>query len=131
MRPTHRDRLLLVLTLAFAAAVFTTGIRWGLPSRAADPYLSGDREPWDGKRILELTGGMESNPTVGADVDLNPLADRSKPIPLNATDQQRAEIVRRYRLFTYQPDEWNTMRSLAGMQPSQLELDPKLYQYGG
>jgi hypothetical protein len=129
VRPS--DRVLLAACLTFAALVFTTGIQWGLPSRAADPYLFGDREPWDGKHILELTGGMSGDPSVGADVDLNPLGDRSKPILLNATDQQRAEIVRRYRLFTYQPDEWNTMRSLAGMKPGQLQLDPRLYQYGG
>jgi hypothetical protein len=126
-----RERVLTLGCLLFASAIFVTGIGWGLPSRDADPYLFGTRTPWTGREILDLTGDLSTDPAKGADVDLNPLADRSQPIVLNATDAQRAEIVRRYRLFTYQPDEWNTMRSLAGMKPRQLQLDPRLYQYGG
>jgi hypothetical protein len=50
---------------------------------------------------------------------------------LNETDAQRAAIMVRYRLYTYQPDEMITMMSLASMHPSRGDLDPKLYQYGG
>lgn len=131
MTPTLRRRLALAFCLALAAGCFVTGIDWGLPSRAADPYLFGSREPWTGAEILKRSGGWGADATKGADVDLNPLTDRSKPVWLNETDAQRAEIVRRYRLFSYQPDEWNTMRSLAGMRPGEGQLDPRLYQYGG
>ena len=107
---------------------FLLGIGWGLPSRDADAVMFGDRTPWTGEEILELSGGFEQSREVGADVDLSP-TDHGEL--LNATDTQRAEIVRRYRLFTQQPDEWNTLRSLATMRPKQLDFDPRLYQYGG
>lgn len=126
-----RERLILSFCLLFAGGVFIVGLTWGLPSHESDPFLFGDRTPWTGREIIQLTGALNTDPSQGADVDLNPLADRTQPILLNATDAQRAEIVRRYRLFTYQPDEWNTMRSLAGMNPREFRLDPRLYQYGG
>ncbi|MEL7238080.1 MAG: hypothetical protein AAGK78_04395 [Planctomycetota bacterium] len=119
------------LPLACAAAAllwFLLGINWGLPTRDADAVLFGDRTPWTGHEILELAGGFEQSREVGADVDLTP-ADKDGV--LNATDAQRAQIVRRYRLFTQQPDEWNTLRSLATMRPGEFDFDPKLYQYGG
>ena len=50
---------------------------------------------------------------------------------LNETDSQRAEIVRRYRLYSYQPDEMITFNALRQMKPGAGQLDPKLYQYGG
>ncbi|HLL91239.1 MAG TPA: glycosyltransferase family 39 protein [Tepidisphaeraceae bacterium] len=114
----------------FAAATGLTGITWGLPSLAADPYLFGDRTPWTGQEIIALAGQFTSDANTGSDVDRNPL-DRRTTLVLNATDAERAEIVRRYRLYTYQPDEFITLRSLAGMKPGQLQLDPKVYQYGG
>jgi hypothetical protein len=43
----------------------------------------------------------------------------------------RARILRRYRLYSYQPDEMITFRALAMMHPGALDFDPKLYQYGG
>jgi hypothetical protein len=43
----------------------------------------------------------------------------------------RARIIRRYRLYSFQPDEMITFRALAGMHPGALKLDPRLYQYGG
>ncbi|HEX4053543.1 MAG TPA: hypothetical protein VHX86_04690 [Tepidisphaeraceae bacterium] len=46
-------------------------------------------------------------------------------------DVSRARILRRYRLYSYQPDEMITFRALAMMHPGQMEFDPKLYQYGG
>jgi hypothetical protein len=126
----NRERILLAACLVFAAAVFTTGITWGLPSRAADPFLFGDRTPWTGAEIMALAP-VPDDRNRGADVDPNPLAGRDRVLVLNETDRQRAEIVRRYRLFTYQPDEYNTMSALSGMNPGSLELDPRLYQYGG
>lgn len=81
--------------------------------------------------IMRLCGDRTHDAARGADVDVDPLADRSKVICLNETNRQRAEIVRRYRLYTYQPDEMVTMMSLASMRPGQRDFDPKLYQYGG
>jgi hypothetical protein len=118
--------------LVGALAWFVVGINWGLPSRRADAYLFGpNRQPWTGAQIMDLAPGAALESNRGADVDLNPILNRDRPVVLNETDRQRAEIVRRYRLFTYQPDEWNTMRSLAGMRPGEGRLDPRLYQYGG
>ena len=123
--------------LAFAGlllvlAWFLLGINWGLPSRRADAYLFGaGRQPWTGAQIMELLPGTGFDSDRGADVDDNPIDDRARPVALNKTDAQRAEIVRRYRLFSYQPDEVITMMSLSGMRPGEGKLDPRLYQYGG
>jgi hypothetical protein len=118
--------------LLLALAWFCAGINWGLPSRGADAYLFGQgREPWTGKQILALAGGGAIDPNRGADVDLNPVVNRDQPVVLNDTDAKRAEIVRRYRLYSHQPDEMITFNALRQMDPGARRLDPKLYQYGG
>src|SRR5688572_25024514 len=125
-----RRRIVLAMLFVVAMFVFIPGINWGLPSRAADVFLFGEEPAWDGAKILSLAGGW-GDANVGADVDRNPLARSTQPVLLNETDEQRAEIVRRYRLFSHQPDEMITFRALSQMSPGELELDPKLYQYGG
>jgi len=121
-----------VFGLVFAGAWFVLGINWGLPSRRADGYLFGDpSKAWSGKQIIDLAGGWDENANRGADVDLNPVTGRQQPVVLNATDARRAEIVRRYRLFSHQPDEMITFRALSQMRPAERKLDPRLYQYGG
>jgi hypothetical protein len=127
---TTRERLLVFCCLLFAGGLFVLGINWGLPSRTSDEFLFGGRKPWTGAEILALAP-IEEDPSRGADVDADPLTGRDKVLVLNQTDKQRAEIVRRYRLFTYQPDEYNTLKSLSGMNPGQFQLDPRMYQYGG
>lgn len=109
------------------------GIGWGLPSRSIDPFLFGEDEPWPGEKIYRLSGaGAKFSPERGADVDPDPLQRLSpEPVPLTETDEQLARIYLRYRLYTYQPDEMITMMALAGMNPRRLDLDPRLYQYGG
>lgn len=126
--PVSRRGLLAVF--AIAMGVFCTGINWGLPSRKVDPFLFGDRPVWTGAQILALLPNTVDD-TRGADVDANPISPSTQPVVLNATDAQRAEIVRRYRLFTCQPDEMITMMALSQMRPGEGKLDPKLYQYGG
>jgi len=124
------SRIALVASFLFAVIAFALGIHWGLPSRAADPFLFGQRAPWTGEQIRKLIGDR-ATAGLGADVDRDPLISRDGPVWLNETDAQRAAIVLRYRLYSAQPDEMITFMSLAGMQPSRFELDPKLYQYGG
>ncbi len=122
----------MILVLVLASAVALTGVRWGLPSRHSDRYLFGTRTPWSGKRLAELKGDdWHRRNGVGADVDVDPIRQRERAVDLTATDRRRAEILVRYRLYTHQPDEPITLRALAGMQPSRLRMDPKLYQYGG
>ena len=119
--------------------VSCVGISWGLPSRKIDKYLFGGGEVWSGEKIYRLANAGEKlsqdrASRTGADVDVDPLKGSEKidePIPLTATDEDIAKIYLRYRLYTYQPDETITMMALAGMRPSRLELDPRLYQYGG
>ncbi|MCB9865630.1 MAG: glycosyltransferase family 39 protein [Phycisphaerales bacterium] len=105
------------------------GIGWGLPSHADDRYLFAG-EPWPAERLAEAAAAR-LDPALGADVDVDPLAARAEPVVLNATTTGVAEIVRRYRLFTRQPDEMITIMALSGMRPRALQLDPRLYQYGG
>lgn len=130
MTAAWRSRLALGMLLLGACFVFCRGLAWGLPARRVDPYLFGRHPVWSGREILELAGDRAYNPALGADVDINPI-DRSQPVWLNQTDRQRAEIILRYRLYTYQPDEMITMMALAAMRPSAGDFDPKLYQYGG
>ena len=123
---------LLVLGLVlFAGILYFTGIGWGLPSRDSDSLLFGDRAPWTGEEIMALAGPWDQSANRGADIAMHQLLGRDQPIELNDTDAKRAEIVRRYRLYSAQPDEMITFRSLSGMKPGKLRLDPKLYQYGG
>lgn len=60
-----------------------------------------------------------------------PLADRDRAVVVNATDRERARIVRRYWLMSYQPDEFATFAALARIKPSRVDLDPRMYKYGG
>lgn len=128
----RRDVAIVCCLLIFAAGVFLPGLNWGLPSGEADRYLFFSRPggSWSGREILALAGATE-DPDRGADVASHPSAGRRNPVVVNGTDEDRARIVRRYRLMSYQPDEWNTLKALSEMKPGQGNLDPKLYQYGG
>ena len=106
------------------------GIGWGLPSRRYDTFLFGDQEPWSGQRIAELSGSAGWRDLQrAADVDLNPQSDLGRSV--TATEADVAEILRRYRLFSHQPDEMITFMAIARMHPGRFDFDPKLYQYGG
>ncbi|MCH7719794.1 MAG: glycosyltransferase family 39 protein [Planctomycetes bacterium] len=125
-------RLILLGILLLYAATCVTAIDWGLPSARSDPYLFGSDEPWSGEKIYRLAGGSGfGDPQVAADVDLDPIQPAELPINLTATPEGVASIYLRYRLYSHQPDEMIVLRSLAGMRPKSLQLDPKLYQYGG
>ena len=107
-------------------------LRWGLPDQQRDELLFGGQPTWkaeryDAARVLQERQQRQG----GADTDLNPLAERDRIIILTADEGARAEILRRYRLFSRQPDEMITFMALQRMQPRRLDFDPKLYQYGG
>ncbi len=105
---------------------------WGLPDSQRDDLLFDGGPAWSADRYgaaTDLERLRERN--AGADTDLNPLADRNHIVDLTPDDAARAEILRRYRLFSRQPDEMIIFRALQRMNPRQLDLDPKLYQYGG
>jgi len=125
-----KHRLILAGIVAVTLIIDLVGIGWGLPSRSADRLLFGDAEPWSGARIAELTDAeVRRDLERGADVDLNP-RERSGASS-TATDAERAEVYRRYRLFSHQPDEMITLMAIASMHPGRFDFDPKLYQYGG
>ncbi len=132
------SRFWLAGVVGLAAISSIVGIGWGLPSRSIDKYLFGEDEAWSGEKIYRLANAEaklapDSASRTGADVDVNPLKkpESGGPISLTMTDEDVARIYLRYRLYTFQPDEMITMMALAGMRPSQLQLDPRLYQYGG
>lgn len=117
--------------ILLACGVFGTGIHWGLPSSTADFFLFGDHAVWSGERMIALQGPDRPDRNRAADVDRDPVAFTQSAVVLNATDEQRAQIVRRYRLFSDQPDEMTTMMALAQMHPGRGDLDPRMYKYGG
>jgi hypothetical protein len=125
------EAAILVCLLAIGGCVFLTGIWWGLPSRAVDPFLFGDHAVWSGKEIMLLAGNPDQDKDRAVDVSSKPLSNRNHVTVVNATDQDRARIVRRYRLMSYQPDEFTTFAALSQMKPSSGDLDPRMYKYGG
>lgn len=105
---------------------------WGLPSTKDDGLLFGGGPPWDAQRFEAARRALaHATRPAGADTDANPLGAIHEPTVLTTDDAARAEILLRYRLYSRQPDEMITFRALARMKPSQLDLDPRLYQYGG
>ncbi|MBI3834770.1 MAG: hypothetical protein HY287_10615 [Planctomycetes bacterium] len=131
------SRLGLCGVVIFYSAISIIGITWGLPSRSIDRFLFPDGDVWSGEKIYKLSNAgeklsVEALRIRGADVDVNPTeAGTKNVISLNSTEQDIAQILLRYRLYTYQPDEMITMMALSGMNPRKLQLDPRLYQYGG
>src|SRR5215475_2323855 len=87
-----------VFVLLVACAAFLPGINWGLPSKTPDLFLFGGSERWSGEKVNSLAPADAG--TLGADVDANPIGDRNRVVLLNDIDISRAEIVRRYRLFS-------------------------------
>ncbi len=130
MSPTGQ-KLIFAGVVLLAVGTFFTGIGWGLPTRDSDSFLFGGRTPWTGEQIMSLAGAWDEGGNRGADIAMHPLDRRDQPLPMNDTDAKRAEIVRRYRLYSNQPDEMITFRSLARMKPATRDFDPRLYQYGG
>lgn len=105
---------------------------WGLPGRDRDDLLFGGEPPWEPERY-QAARALEARRTrgAGADTDLDPLDKGDRIVELTATEGGRAEILRRYRLFTRQPDEMITLMALQRMDPRGGDFDPKLFQYGG
>jgi len=154
MLEKSRQRLLAGGLVMVGAVIFGVGINWGLPSHAIDPYLFGtgtesatkavDAYRLSGVGISRLAGDWDQNSNLPADVAAHPINDRSNPVTLlenrrgragggenSKDDVNRARILRRYRLYSAQPDEMISFRALAMMHPGKFEFDPKLYQYGG
>jgi hypothetical protein len=107
-------------------------LTWGLPTSRHDDLLFGGQPAWPAARFNAAdTAAQLAARDAGADTDLNPLANRTQIVDLTADDAGRAEILRRYRLFSRQPDEMIIFRALQRMHPRELDFDPRLYQYGG
>ncbi|MFH1747875.1 MAG: glycosyltransferase family 39 protein [Planctomycetota bacterium] len=105
---------------------------WGLPDRTHDKLLFGGQPAWNAERFQVAAALQERRQrAAGADTDLNPLAVHERIVKLTSDESARAEILRRYRLFSRQPDEMITLMALQRMQPRELDFDPRLYQYGG
>jgi hypothetical protein len=129
---TTIKRLILASIFVLAALMFLPGINWGLPSRDVDQFLFGPSRPaWSGERIMQLAGAWDDSAGRGADIAMHPLTRREEPIVVNQTDADRAQIIRRFRLYSCQPDEMITFRALSRMKPSRGDLDPQFFQYGG
>jgi hypothetical protein len=106
------------------------GIDWGLPSKQNDQFLFASHRIWSGEELAEFDRGR-SDSSLGADVDRDPLDRSAGGVVINDLNEKRAEILRRYRLYSAQPDEMITFMSLQQMSPGDWDFDPRLYQYGG
>jgi hypothetical protein len=126
-----RRRIAVALIMFVAACAFFTGLPWGQPSRSPDPYLFGSHAIWSGQQIMQLAGDRPDDPHLGANVPTHVFDVRNEPIVINQTDAQRAQIIRRYRLYSEQPDENTLLMALAKIKPAHGQFDPKFYQYGG
>jgi hypothetical protein len=78
-----------------------------------------------------LAGTVPDRPDRAADISASPLDRRERPLVANVGDAERARIIRRYRLMSYQPDEFTTFAALSQMKPGRGGLDPRMYKYGG
>lgn len=105
---------------------------WGLPSRTRDATLFGGAAPWPAERYraAQALAARATRPA-GADTDLDPLAAGNGISDLTPDDAARAAILRRYRLYSRQPDEMITFMALQRMNPRAGDFDPRMYQYGG
>ncbi len=131
-RPRRDGRWAPVIAACVWALLIAPLAWWGLPSAGADRFLFPGEAPWPAERYLaDAALADRSQRSGGADTDLNPLARRDQPLTLNQTQAEQAEIVRRYRLFSRQPDEMITFMALQRMRPKAGDFDPQLYQYGG
>ena len=126
-----RPTLVIACPVIVGAVVFLAGIDWGLPSRAVDQYLFGEHPIWTGKQIAHLAGPTGAEMGGASDVSAGAPTVRDRPVVVNATDQDRARIIRRYRLMSYQPDEFTTFAALSAMKVGRGDLDPRMYKYGG
>ena len=108
-------------------------IFWGLPTSRDDALLFGGDQAWPAERYRAGHALDARRARVGgADTDLNPFeSDKKRIVDLTADEAGRAEILRRYRLFSRQPDEMITFMALQRMNPRKRDFDPQLYQYGG
>ncbi|MGE3181671.1 MAG: ArnT family glycosyltransferase [Phycisphaerae bacterium] len=105
---------------------------WGLPGRSADGTLFGGGPPWPAETYaIEETLAERKARDGGADTDLDPVSAGDAAVSLTASPADRAAILRRYRLFSRQPDEMITFMALQRMNPGARDFDPRLYQYGG
>lgn len=131
-RRARRRRSMLLRFVVLWALLMAPLLFWGLPDTRRDDLLFGGGPAWKAARFnVESDLQRLSTRSAGADTDLNPLAERNRIIDLTPDDAARAEILRRYRLFSRQPDEMIIFRALQRMNPRGLDFDPQLYQYGG
>ena len=105
---------------------------WGLPASDTDDLFFAGGAPWPVERYAAASAAEARRAaTTATDVDIDPPADRGGFVELTADEAGRAAILRRFRLYSHQPDEMLTFMALQRMRPSAGEFDPGFYQYGG
>lgn len=108
-----RHRLALGLIAAAALACGLTGIGWGLPGAQRVRLLGDDPE------------------AIRRQVRTDTAKPGSVVIPEEDRGFELARVYRRYFLYSHHPDEMLTLMGLAQMRPSELDFNPRLFQYGG
>ncbi|MGD0540953.1 MAG: hypothetical protein ABSB33_05500 [Tepidisphaeraceae bacterium] len=101
---------------------------------AADRQFAEARQANEDDARIDAASNRAVNAQRAVNEYLNAYNEAHFPGLADATQRDavsRARILRRYRLYSYQPDEMITFRALAMMHPGKMDFDPKLYQYGG
>ncbi|HEY7676708.1 MAG TPA: hypothetical protein VIG69_06535 [Candidatus Methylomirabilis sp.] len=108
----------LLCLYVFAAAVNTVGIGWGLPGqgRGLLPAV-----PSEASRVADRSWRTVQDP--GRNLDLGP------PDPDQA--ETPAKTLRRFFLYTADPDEQRSVMAVARLNPFAGRWDPGIVQYGG
>lgn len=119
----------MAVAVLLAWAVVVSGIDWGLPSAARKDAVFGIHTPWTAAELKAYE--RPAAEPAAADVDGTPRAVDGEGVWLTDSNESRAEIIRRYLLFSNQPDEMITFMALQRMRPAERDFDPRLYQYGG
>jgi hypothetical protein len=90
------------------------GIRWGLPLKARKNLLP---------NLNDINFLLKEE---------NSLTDKSNSLVRHiSSDENLARITRRFLLYTNHPDEMLTIMAIARMNPSEMDFNPKFFQYGG
>ena len=117
----------LVVILAVFAGAVALEVGWGLPgTRRVELLFPGGLTD---ERVAEIAARSRGKLTSQEDLPI-PLHGGTPEAPVYDRDAA-LDACRRFLLYSDNPDEMLTLWALSRMQPSRMQLDPGMGQYGG